>query len=206
MVDRVVLFIDYQNVYRAARTAFFDHEVDPHWRGQFDPLKLGNYLVADSPFERVLSQVRVYRGLPGSSQDPVGYSAARSQISVWGKDDRVVSVNRPLRYPEGWPNNSAVGAKPGEKGIDVQIAVDFVTMATREQFDVGILFSSDTDLKPALEFVSAPDIKARCEVASWKPLHGYGSRLSISSKPPYCHWIDWKSFQSVQDETNYSRR
>lgn len=47
-------------------------ELVPHWLGQPDPLKLGNYLATDSPYDRVLHPVRVYRGLPSSTRDPTG--------------------------------------------------------------------------------------------------------------------------------------
>ena len=59
-------------------------------------------------------------------------------------------IARDLRYPAGWPAQPAQ-----EKGIDVALAVDFVMMAARREFDVGVLFSSDTDLVPALEAVVA---------------------------------------------------
>ncbi|MGH7745528.1 MAG: NYN domain-containing protein, partial [Candidatus Dormibacteria bacterium] len=64
MADRVVVFVDYQNVYRLARSTFHDHALDPHWCGQVDPVKLALHLVSDSPFDRELTQVRIYRGQP----------------------------------------------------------------------------------------------------------------------------------------------
>jgi hypothetical protein len=33
MAERVVVFVDYQDAYRAARNAFHDHLTDPHWAG-----------------------------------------------------------------------------------------------------------------------------------------------------------------------------
>ena len=73
-------------------------------------------------------------------------------------------ITRDLRYPPDWPRRPAQ-----EKGIDVALAVDFVMMAARGEYDVGILFSSDTDLVPALEAVIAlrPDDPPACEVAAW---------------------------------------
>lgn len=56
-------------------------------------------------------------------------------------------VARDLRYPAGWPAQPAQ-----EKGIDVALAVDVVMMAARREFDVGVLFSSDTDLVPVPAF------------------------------------------------------
>ncbi len=34
------------------------------------------------------------------------------------------------------------------------MSMDFAIMALRGQYDVGIMFSGDTDLKPSLEFVA----------------------------------------------------
>lgn len=197
-----MLFIDYQNVYRRARDAFFDHQVDRHYYGQVNPSKLGEYLVADSPYDRHLHEVRIYRGLPGSAQDPRGYAAARRQTAAWEQDPRVRVFARPLRYPSGWP---AVrnGGRPGEKGIDVALAVDFVAMAVQDQYDVGILFSVDTDLKPALEFVSTQCATKRAEVAAWSSETQYG-RLSLGRNRPYCHWLDASGYRAVRDETDYA--
>ena len=38
-----------------------------------------------------------------------------------------------------------------EKGVDVRLAVDIVTMAQAKAYDVGIIISSDTDLIPAIQ-------------------------------------------------------
>lgn len=38
-----------------------------------------------------------------------------------------------------------------EKGVDVRLAVDIVTMAQARKYDVGIVISSDTDLIPAMQ-------------------------------------------------------
>jgi uncharacterized LabA/DUF88 family protein len=38
-----------------------------------------------------------------------------------------------------------------EKGVDVRLAVDIVTMAQERQYDIAIVISSDTDLIPAMQ-------------------------------------------------------
>lgn len=48
-----------------------------------------------------------------------------------------------------WPPTD----KAEEKGIDVALAIDFVAMAVEDKYDVGVIASCDTDLRPALEFV-----------------------------------------------------
>ena len=144
MTDRVVLFLDYQNVYMSARSLFHPMGA-PHWNGQIDPLALGRLLVDRSPFDRELAGVRVYRGLPESTKDPKGYGASQRQISSWAQAPEIEVITRTLRYPQNWPTE-----KPKEKGIDVALAIDFALMDVRGDYDVGVLMSTDTDLKPAL--------------------------------------------------------
>jgi uncharacterized LabA/DUF88 family protein len=202
----VVVFIDYQNVYRRAREKFHDHLLDPHWFGQIDPLKLAEYLVADSPYERVLSQVRIYRGVPSSKNDPRGYAATRRQLQAWrDSDPRVEVIARPLRYPAQWANPSE---KPREKGIDVALALDVALMAVRKGYDVGILCSLDTDLVPALEVVCEQTRawgKPRVEVSAWTKPGEINSRLSVPGARVYCHWISQQAYEPLRDNRDYSR-
>jgi hypothetical protein len=146
VIRRVVLFLDYQNVYKGARETLHQHW-EPSQCGQIDPMKLGQLLVERSPGRdgRMLAGVRVYRGQPDSSKEPRAYGANLRQCSAWERAGATV-ITRTLRYPIAWP-----AEKPEEKGIDVALAMDFHAMAVRGDYDVGILMSTDTDLKPALE-------------------------------------------------------
>lgn len=207
MSDRVVLFLDYQNVYRGAREIFHPRASD-HTCGQIDPLKLGQSIVDSSPFDRVLKEVRVYRGKPDSSRDSKGFAACTRQVDIWEQDPRVVVTTRMLRYPYGWPNRSQLGEKPQEKGIDVALAIDFVAQAVAQEYDVGILMSTDTDLKPALEFVADRTRswgKPRAEVAAWSGEEMHSRRLSIAGSKLWCHWLDADTYGKVKDDADYSR-
>src|SRR5215813_2023055 len=82
MSDRAVVFLDWQNVYKGAREAFCA-PLAPYWEGQVDPVALAQHLAADSPYDRELQQVRIYRGRPDSSLDPKGYAASSRQAGVW---------------------------------------------------------------------------------------------------------------------------
>ncbi len=209
MPKRVVVFIDYQNVYRGARAAFHNHAVDPHYFGQFHPVLLAEHLAGDAGEARTLQEVRIYRGLPSSSRDGKGYGAARRQISAWQKDPRVTVVSRPIRYPDGWPNSHVDGERPQEKGIDVALALDFAIMGYEKRYDVGLMFSADTDLKPALEHIAD---KRRAwghpipEVAAWSSSQSQSRRLALSGadRKVYCHWVGESTYESVRDNTNYA--
>jgi len=202
---RVVVFLDWQNVYKGAREAFCAIG-GPHWQGQVDPLVLAQHIAADSPFDRQLHQVRIYRGQPDASRDPRGYAACSRQAASWQQSRLIDLTLRTLRYPRGWPSSHRPGERPQEKGIDVALALDFVVMAVRRDFDVGILMSTDTDLKPALEAVAelTNTQGTRAEVAAWSAAGQHNRRLAIRTRNLYCHWIGKDVYDRVADATNYS--
>lgn len=206
MADRVVVFLDYQNVYQSARR-IFHQSAAPHWQGQVDPVALAEYLASDSPFDRRLEEVRIYRGQPDGKLDPRGYAASRRQHTVWRRSALVTLMTRPLRYPDGWPSQFAPGERPQEKGIDVALSLDFAMMAAAGQYDVGILFSTDTDMKPALEAVATltnRDGHPRAEVAAWSGSGQHNRRLAIKTRNLFCHWIGECTYQAMADVTDYS--
>ena len=168
-MERVVVFLDYHNIYYGARRAFFGERVSKRL-GHVTPLALGQLIVSRGPqgSHRVLQQVRVYKGAPLAAKDPKGHAAAWRQREAHTADaatqhevakpvrdeyryqsyDVVEFCERPLVYPPDYPLQAA-----REKGVDVQLAVDFVSGALTGRFDVGIIMSTDTDLYPALEAV-----------------------------------------------------
>jgi hypothetical protein len=198
---RVVLFLDYQNVYKGARETFHQHW-EPSQYGQIDPMKLGLLLVERNPGRngRTLAGVRVYRGQPDSSREPRAYGANLRQCSSWERAGATV-ITRTLRYPAGWP-----AEKPKEKGIDVALAMDFHAMAVRGDYDIGILMSTDTDLKPALEGVAQINGNRgpRWEVAAWSAPTMHSRRLSITGTRVWCHWLGPGDHKAVADPTNYA--
>ena len=110
-------------------------------------------------------------------------------------------ITRNLRYPPGWPKIRAQ-----EKGIDVALAVDFVRMAIMGEFDVGVIMSTDTDLRPALEAVLSlrPQGGPICEVAAWAKPGCHSPRLSVPSAKIWCHWLSEADYLSVADPTDYN--
>jgi len=200
MAKRLVVFVDYQNIYRRARSVFHDHSTSPHWEGQVQPDALGNLIVRMSHDQhRVLHQVRMYRGMPDSTRDPKGYGAASRQIEAWRKLPLVDVTTRPFRYPPDYPQSKAQ-----EKGIDVQLALDFVMMAVRGEYDVGVLMSNDTDLRPALEQANLLGTRT-VEVAAWKPILERPSWLRLPSVRIWCHLIDKVAYDTILDGTDYTQ-
>lgn len=189
---RVALFIDYQNVYMGARESFHDSSAPSAW-GQIFPLALGELICArpQPPEERELVDVRVYWGRPSQIRDPQGYQAGRRQIAVWEAQGGITPVTRTLRYRHDLP--------PHEKGIDVSLAIDYVARAVDRAFDVGIIFSTDTDLVPALEFVARrPELGVTPEVAAWRA-SGANPPLQVQGAHVWQHRLTREDYERVRD-------
>ena len=202
MPDRLVLFIDYQNAYREARAAFRGL-IDHPQRGQFDPFRLGELIAErNARAPRELAQVRVYRGRPDRNRDPRthGANVRQSVAQEVSERNKVMVITRPLRYPADWPSHAAE-----EKGIDVALAVDFVMMAVRREFDIGVIMSTDTDLKPALEAVVSLRGNPRCEVAAWNGPTSHWRRITVRSARLWCHRLNEQDYAAVADLTDYNK-
>ncbi|MGH8885413.1 MAG: NYN domain-containing protein [Egibacteraceae bacterium] len=199
-MTRVVVFIDYQNVYKRAREAF-GLDGAAHWEGQIHPFAVGHELAgrATPGHHRTLQEVRIYRGLPDARRDPRGNAACLRQLQFWSSLPKVTPVKRPLQYP---PQTSS--RPPREKGIDVQIAVDLVMGAVNDAYDCAVVFSADTDLIPALDAVVELKGDHSVEVAAWQHNTGYGSRIRASTGPTWCHYLDRGVYQSVADLHDYN--
>jgi uncharacterized LabA/DUF88 family protein len=199
--ERVVVFIDEANVFEDAKRTF--RNADRPVTGRIKPWKYGLLLADRQPFGatllRELVGVRVYAGTPSSSKEPAAYGAHRKQAAAWEKSGADV-LARPLRYPQDWPKS-----RPEQKGVDVQIAIDIVVMAIRNEYDVAILASADTDLRPALEACDELDQCPTLEVAAWKGETGYANKLTLPGKHLWCHHLNLEDYNSVADRTSYSR-
>lgn len=201
MADRVVLFIDAQNVYRGARDCFFAGRPQHHFDGQVDPVSVGELICSRGPAgsSRELHEVRIYTGRPSSDRQPRAYAAHMRQCAAWSHAGALV-IPRTLRYPRRWPEERAQ-----EKGIDVQLAIDFAAGATDSTYDIGVIFSTDTDLRPALEFVAKRfEGVRRAETAAWRS-NGANRALRVTNpRPTWCHYLDAGDFMAVRDDTDYN--
>jgi len=202
MANRVVVFLDWQNVYKSARETF--HPATPGVQlpgvcGQVNPLRLAEYITEQIPHGQ-LEQVRIYRGRPSSSRNSAGFAASRAHETAWRRLGPKVHVfTRTLQY--------IPGETPREKGIDVQLALDFAVMACRDEYDIGVIFSADTDLRGALDFVydhKGRDLphprSARWQGSSRRPVDATGERDVPSISVPST------VYHVIKDTTRYSRR
>lgn len=198
MATRVAVFLDYQNVHLSAHGLFLPYGTAVH-EALVHPVRLAERLVANRRDGGELSSVQVFRGRPNPGRQSTLAAANDAQTAAWLRaDPRVQVVRRDLNY-RGWPTES-----PREKGVDVALSIALVEGAMLEQFDVGIVFSGDTDLIPAVE-MAYRRTKPRIEIACWsgsKPLW-FPTELAAGRKLPWCHFLGQTDFEQVRDRTNY---
>ena len=143
-VKRAITFIDGQNLYHCAREAFgITHP-------NFDVMKISKSVCDENGW--MLSQARFYTGFPSQKNDPF-WSAFWQKKLLSIKRQGVCVFSRPLRY-----HTKKVRLDDGtffeystaeEKGIDVRIAIDIISLAISGRYDVAIIFSQDQDLSEA---------------------------------------------------------
>ena len=201
--QRVVVFIDYQNVYHLARAAFgFGGDPDKNL-GHVHPGAVGELLcdLGRAVFaDRELRGVRVYQGLPDVRSGAVLVRFVSRQVAGWERSAGVVVKTRPLAYHEVMRRGETTW-RAQEKGVDVMLAVDVVDMARTDAYDTAVVFSADTDLLPALE--AAVDIGKRVETATWRGPGESRGPLRIKQRGLWNHYLDRACFDRVRDDTDY---
>jgi uncharacterized LabA/DUF88 family protein len=188
VTENIAVFLDFQNVHLTGHSLYSGGS-EPY-RCVPDPARIADLIAARRKRPSTAGAIRVYRGRPDPNHQPVPAAANDAQASRWTRDRRVQVIRRQLNY-RNWPNQP-----PQEKGIDVQIAVDLIHTAFTAQYDALVLFSSDTDLLPALETVISHKL-GHVEVACWsgfKPLRFPRSNL------PWCHFLNQADWEAVTED------
>lgn len=147
---RVFAFVDGQDLFHAARTAF------GHRHPNYDVGKLAAAICAAKTW--TLVQTCFYTGVPSAVDNPFWNHFWTAKAAVMGT--RGIKVfTHPLRYrnqavalPGGGATTTLVGQ---EKGIDVRIALDIVRHAIDGDYDVALVFSQDQDLSEGVEDVKS---------------------------------------------------
>lgn len=201
----VAVYIDWQNIYNAARRAFGLTEA-PSEEGQVSPNQVAQILAAGNGRGAVgtLVRVEIHRGLPNSSRDSVGYGANRRHSAAWMRENPEIVIPRlrPLRYPHNYP-----AEPPEEKGIDVQLALAAVEHTTSNPplCDVAVIFSHDTDLVPVVQTICRLTSAAHVETASWVS-ETYSSRLRVQGAHIFHHELSRNDYEDVRDPVNYAHK
>jgi hypothetical protein len=195
MAPLVDVFIDYQNAHFCGHGLWCPEDEQKH-HCLIDPLLLAELLVQRRAPGGVIQTVRVFRGRPDPRKDPTGAGRNDKQWSAWTADPRVTVSRRELQYLPGW-DNAVAPIPPREKGVDVGLAIDLVERSIDKAFEVGIVFSHDTDLIPAIEL--AVRRGAHVEVGSWTGR----SRLSSKRFKLWNHVLVEADFIAVRDPRSY---
>lgn len=147
---RTIVFVDAQNLYGAARTAFGRQLPD------YDPVALAELLCKREHWQ--LAQVRFYAGVPVREIDPYWYAVWARKVE--GLEQRGVwTYSRQLRYRKqkaaryaASPTREVVGL---ENRIVLRLALDMVQLAHDDAFDVALVLSQDEVLSEVAEEVGA---------------------------------------------------
>ena len=139
-IKRVVSFVDGQNLFYAAKNAFgYNHP-------NYDIAALAAAVCKKQRWQ--LDQVRS-TGYPDASDNAVWNHFWTAKLAQMGRQN-VHVFSRPLRYrnktvrlPNGQTHTFLVGQ---EKGVDVRLALDIISLAYRKAYDVALVFSQDQDL------------------------------------------------------------
>lgn len=195
-MDRVAVFIDYENMHRVGH-GLFGGVGQPKHQTVLDPLEVARRILKGRAYDSRLTGVHVYRGRPLPQFQPQATSANDLLAAAWTRDGIHV-VRRDLRYvfddQGGWTAQ--------EKGIDVALAIGVVEGAMNGDFDVAVVFSNDTDQLPALELVFHR-LEPRLEIACWsaaKPLWFPDMlRANPPRRLPFCHFLGERDFLECRD-------
>ena len=147
---RAVAFVDGQNLFHAAREAF------GYAFPNYDIRALAEAVCTAQHWS--LTQVRFYTGIPDAADDPLRNNFWSAKLAVMGRQgvhlfSRSLRYrNRAVRLPDGTTHTFLAGE---EKGIDVRIALDVISLAHRREYDVAVIFSQDQDLSEVAEEIRA---------------------------------------------------
>lgn len=194
------VFIDYENCRRNAKDCFLPLGSQPY-EGVFDPISLAQNIVAQRTkggHPSVLSKVWVFRGEPNPERQPKAAANFQRLAAKWKADDKCEMCPRDLKY-RFWDDGTFTAQ---EKGVDVELAVTAIRHAMESTYDVIVIFSSDTDLLPAVELIVS-STPTHVEVAAWAAEGVYPlslKRVAGSKRMPFCHFLSESVFDAVRDD------
>jgi uncharacterized LabA/DUF88 family protein len=196
-IKRAIAFIDGQNLFNAVKTAF------GYSYPNYDISRLCNSIFTRQSWQ--VEQIRFYTGLPDPLDRRHAWWAAklaamgRQGIYIFTRPTRY--ANKTVRLDDGKEHTVLVSE---EKGIDVRIAIDIISLAHHQKYDVALIFSQDQDLSEAATEIRtiARDQSRWIRIASAYPVSPtYANRRGINGTD----WltIDRAAYQDCIDSTDY---
>lgn len=146
-IKKAFVFVDGQNLYRAAKDAFGYHYPN------YNISLLSKHVCSIRGWD--LSSIYFYTGVPDPQDNSFWHNFWSKKLSYMGRSG-INLYSRSLRYHNKdfkCPScdkiyTSLVGH---EKGVDVRLALDVIRLAQERRYDVAIIFSQDQDLKEVSE-------------------------------------------------------
>jgi uncharacterized LabA/DUF88 family protein len=186
-LKRVVAFIDGQNLYRHVMAAFGASHPN------YDVMALAQRICLDQGW--ILKQVRFYTGTPEKAQDQHWHNFWSKKLLAMGRQG-VHVFSRKLRYREKEVVIDGIKRTiptAEEKGIDVRIALDTLSLGLRDEYDVALIFSQDQDLSEV-----ADELKTLSRMQSrWIKIASAYPSSSSASNPRGINHTQWIPFDNM---------
>lgn len=198
-IKRTVVFIDGQNLYHSVRNAF------GYTFPNFNVKALANRVCTTKAWQ--LDSVRFYTGVPDAADNAFWSQFWAAKLLAMSRQC-ITTYSRPLRYRNKkvrLPDGSVHAYLSGEeKGIDVRIALDVISLAHRREYDVALIFSQDQDLSEVAEEVRviATEQSRWIKVASAYPTSPAATNRRGINKTDWVP-IDRASYDTCIDSYDY---
>jgi len=146
-VKKTFVFVDGQNLYRAAKDAFGYHY--PNYNIKL----LSQHVCSSHGWD--LRDIYFYTGVPDPQDNNHWHNFWSKKLSYMGRSG-IHLYSRSLRYHNKdfkCPSCDKVYTTlvGHEKGVDVRLALDVIRFANERLYDVAVIFSQDQDLKEVAE-------------------------------------------------------
>ncbi len=147
-VKRSIVFIDGQNLFHSVREAF------GYSYPNYDVQALANAVCLPQGWH--LAQVRFYTGIPAQGDDAFWNRFWSGKLLAM-KRQGVIVYSRALKRREAivrCPHGSSFPFRyREEKGVDVRLSLDVISLAYQNEYDVAVIVSQDQDLSEVAEEV-----------------------------------------------------
>ena len=193
LLMRTIVFVDGQNLYHLAKTAWLSGAPGPYrpyaWPS-YDVVMLAQALVARTP-GRTLAQTRFYTGVPDSSSNAFWHDFWTNKLQYLRRHG--VHTYRGRVSPGGQ-----------EKGVDVSLAIDLVQATHEQRFDVAIIVSQDWDFGPAVSLAKSI-ASAQGRQPDFESAYPFGPGSYSNRGIPGTVWvpIDQTLYDACRDHRDY---
>ncbi len=202
---KTLVLFDGQNLFNAVKDCFGYHYPN------YNPLTLAQVITQNRGWQ--LAETRFYTGVPHPKDDAAKADFWKNKLNslkhrgIFTYKGNVRYHNNNIRLNDGSIQRVRIGY---EKGVDVRIALDAISLTRKQNFDVVLFFSQDQDLSEAAEEIRslAKEQNRWIKVASAFPFNPAKRTIGINKtdwikvdKATYDACIDSKDYRSKKFRT-----